>query len=237
MANNTTGSANTAIGVSSLLANTTGNNNTALGRSALRLNTTGSFNAAVGDSSGWKNIGSGNVFIGRKAGAQETAASNKFYLANDSANALMYGDFGSGQVLLGKKDATGYMFKGTRTLNVIGGILTDSVRVSPSGDWADYVFDEKYELPTLAALDQYIRTYRHLPNIPSAKEVSRNGINLADMNNRLLEKIEELTLYILQQEKRMAAQQEENSKQHKELELQKQQIQKLFQLLGAEKNL
>ena len=101
----------------------------------------------------------------------------------------MYGDFSTGQVLLGKPQPTGYTFKGTRTLNVIGGVITDSVRISPSSAWSDYVFSDDYKLLSLDELAKYVSVNKHLPNIPSASEVEKNGIELGDMNAKLLEKI------------------------------------------------
>ena len=115
----------------------------------------------------------------------------------------MYGDFSTGQVLLGNPLPTGYTFKGTRTLNVLGGIIADSVRVALSATWADYVFKDDYKLLPLEELSRFIKTNKHLPNIPTAAEVEKNGIELGEMNAKLLEKIEELHLYILQQQKQM----------------------------------
>jgi len=81
--------------------------------------------------------------------------------------------------------------------------------------WADYVFKEDYHLPTLEEVEKHIKEKGHLINIPSAKEVNDNGIQLGEMNKLLLEKIEELTLYIIKQEKDADLQKEIND----ELEL------------------
>jgi hypothetical protein len=113
----------------------------------------------------------------------------------------------TGQLLLGNKQPNGYTFKGNRTLNVIGGLISDSVRVALSGTWADHVFNKDYSLQPLDELDRFIKNNGHLPNIPTAGEVANNGIELGSMNSKLLEKIEELTLYILQQQKDMDKQQ------------------------------
>ncbi len=115
----------------------------------------------------------------------------------------------TGQLLFGNKQPFGYAFKGTRTLNVIGGILTDSVRAALVGDWADYVFADNYNLRPLPEVEQFIQSNKHLPGIPSADEVSKSGINLAEMNAKLLEKVEELTLYLLQQQKQLDQQQKQ----------------------------
>ena len=69
--------------------------------------------------------------------------------------------------------------------------------------WSDDVFDEDYKLRSLAELGNYIKTCKHLPGIPSESEVKKNGIDVADMNKRLLQKVEELTLYIIDLQKQI----------------------------------
>ncbi len=69
--------------------------------------------------------------------------------------------------------------------------------------WADYVFNPDYNLMSLTHLEKYIRENKHLPNIPSAKEVSQNGVALGEMQNKQMEKIEELTLYIIDLQKQI----------------------------------
>ena len=66
-------------------------------------------------------------------------------------------------------------------------------------DWPDYVFDKNYDLPSLEEVERYIYEYGHLKKMPSAKIAENEGIVLGEMNKRLLEKIEELTLYLIQQ--------------------------------------
>ena len=70
-------------------------------------------------------------------------------------------------------------------------------------DIPDYVFNSDYELMTFQELRDFISTYRHLPNVPSAKEYKETGVDLGEMNRVLLEKVEELTLYLLQLEEQM----------------------------------
>jgi len=86
-------------------------------------------------------------------------------------------------------------------LFVESGILTEKVRVAvkTSADWADYVFEEEYDLMSINELEKYVSKNKHLPNVPSAEEVVNKGIDMAQMDATLLEKIEELTLYIIQQ--------------------------------------
>lgn len=76
--------------------------------------------------------------------------------------------------------------------------------------WADYVFQPHYDLKTLEQVEKHIKENGHLPNIPSAKEVKEKGINLAEMDSKLLEKIEELTLYSIEQNKEIKKLKEEN---------------------------
>ncbi|MGY3793728.1 hypothetical protein [Aquimarina sp. 433] len=86
-------------------------------------------------------------------------------------------------------------------LAVNGNIHTQEVKVDLVG-WPDYVFEEDYNLPTLQEVEQHISEKGHLKNIPSAAEVAQNGIQLGEMNKKLLEKIEQLTLYMIEQNKK-----------------------------------
>ena len=95
-------------------------------------------------------------------------------------------------------------------LFVKGGILTEEIRVnlkSPS-NWADYVFEENYTLPTLEEVECFIEENGHLPNVPSAETLSRDGLNLSEIAKIQQEKIEELTLYIIEQNKKLNEQEE-----------------------------
>ena len=74
-----------------------------------------------------------------------------------------------------------------------GNVRAREVRVDQDS-WPDYVFKEDYDLPTLEDIQKHIKEKGHLPNVPSAKEVDANGIELGKMDKLLLEKIEELTL-------------------------------------------
>lgn len=86
---------------------------------------------------------------------------------------------------------------------VAGGILTEKVRVATNGTpfWADFVFAPNYKLRSLPELEQFIKQYKHLPDIPTTKEVTEKGIDLAETQALLLQKIEELSLYVIQQGK------------------------------------
>ncbi len=95
-------------------------------------------------------------------------------------------------------------YSGAYTLVVDGKILSEEVRIQNSTAWPDYVFQENYELMSLRELAQSIADNGHLPNIPPAEAVERDGIQVGDMQVRMMEKIEELTLYILQLEQRIS---------------------------------
>ncbi|WP_024771244.1 hypothetical protein [Aquimarina macrocephali] len=86
-------------------------------------------------------------------------------------------------------------------LAVNGKIHAKEVKVDLTG-WPDYVFENDYSLPSLQEVENHIVKKGHLPNIPSASEVEKNGIQLGEMNAKLLQKIEELTLYMIAQNKK-----------------------------------
>jgi hypothetical protein len=85
-------------------------------------------------------------------------------------------------------------------LDVNGTIHSKEVKVDML-NWPDYVFAKEYDLPTLQATEKHIKEKGHLPGIPSAVEVKANGIDLGDMNAKLLQKIEELTLHLIEVKK------------------------------------
>ena len=87
------------------------------------------------------------------------------------------------------------------TLMVGGKILAEEVRIKLIKDWADYAFAKDYPLKSLNEVEEFIRANHHLPEIPSATEVEKTGVSLGDMQSKLLLKVEELTLYLIQQNK------------------------------------
>lgn len=101
-------------------------------------------------------------------------------------------------------------YNGDYKLYVKTGILTEKVKIAlrSSEDWADYVFNEDYNLLKLDEVEKHIKENGHLPNVPNAEEVFQKGIDVAKMDAKLLEKIEELTLYIIEQNKRLDSQEE-----------------------------
>ncbi len=106
-------------------------------------------------------------------------------------------------------------------LDVNGTIRATEVKVATG--WADFVFESDYNLNSLEEVDTYIQQNGHLPEIPTAKEVEENGISLGEMNAKLLQKIEELTLYTIEQQKEI----EELKRQNEQLNIQNQRIEEI----------
>ena len=91
------------------------------------------------------------------------------------------------------------------SLYVKKGILAERLRVATSGSakWADYVFADDYKLMPLKEVEEFIEENDHLPNVPSAEQVAEEGIDMAEMAAKHMEKIEELTLYLIEANKRI----------------------------------
>jgi hypothetical protein len=94
-------------------------------------------------------------------------------------------------------------------LDVLGTIRAKEVKVDLNGV-ADYVFDSNYKLCPLSEVEQYVKEHKHLQEIPSAKEVEQNGVSLGEMQNKLLQKVEELTLYVIELKKENELQKKDN---------------------------
>ncbi|MGY5351075.1 hypothetical protein ACXGQW_00640 [Wenyingzhuangia sp. IMCC45533] len=109
----------------------------------------------------------------------------------------------------GGKVGIGTSNTGSHKLAVEGSIGAREIKVE-SPNWSDFVFYENYTLPELLKVEKFIQKNGHLKDIPSTEEVIKNGINLGEMNSKLLQKIEELTLYTIAQEKRLNKIEEEN---------------------------
>lgn len=92
---------------------------------------------------------------------------------------------------------------GPYKLAVEGSIGARVIKVTVASPWADYVFGKSYQLKPLPDLDNYIQTNKHLPGVPTTDEVQRDGIDLGKMNTKLLEKVEELTLYVIELNKKI----------------------------------
>jgi hypothetical protein len=119
-----------------------------------------------------------------------------FYLPNDNNDGNSYIKFG---------DDANNLWMGifnNRTVRIDGILYSNEIRVQ-TDVWSDFVFEKDYNLKTLEEVEDYINKNKHLPDVPSESEIFETGVNIAEMNAILLQKIEELTLYILEQDKRI----------------------------------
>lgn len=109
----------------------------------------------------------------------------------------------TGQLRLGEKAAIGV--HADYKLSVYGKITATSLYVLADNatNWADYVFADGYRLTPLPELETYLKANRHLPEIPTTREVETQGINVGAMNTLLLKKVEELTLHLIELNKKV----------------------------------
>jgi hypothetical protein len=126
---------------------------------------------------------------------QGTQALSLVYKNNFKGTVTNQGNLYSlGNVGIGTSDTKGYK------LAVNGKIRAQEIKVEAI-NWPDYVFAKDYKLPSLQETEEHIKDKGHLPGIPSAEEVKANGVDLGEMNKKLLQKIEELTLYLIEMKK------------------------------------
>lgn len=95
-------------------------------------------------------------------------------------------------------------------LMVNGGILCEKVKVIADVPNSDHVFEDDYDLKPLEEVKEFVKKHKHLPEIPSAKEFKENGYNIGEMDDLLLRKVEELTLYVIQLKEEVDTLKEEN---------------------------
>lgn len=103
-------------------------------------------------------------------------------------------------------------------LEVNGTIRAKEVKIESTG-WADFVFKPEYKLPTLSEVENHILEYGYLPNIPSESKANKEGVNVGEMQVKLLQKIEELTLYVIDLKKESEKQYSIIQQQQKEIEI------------------
>jgi hypothetical protein len=147
--------------------------------------------------------GNSQAFIGQPANV-----SNRLDLGTGNANitvTLLNGNVGIGTTTPQSK------------LAVNGTVCATKVRVATTGCWADYVFDKGYKLRSLSEVEQYINQHHHLPEVPAAADVEKNGLDVGDNQATLLKKIEELTLYVIEQNKKLESQQQQIDQLKKEV--------------------
>jgi hypothetical protein len=134
------------------------------------------------------------------------------------------------------RDASSLAFNKTMNsdLAVNGTVSAQKMLISQTGRWPDYVFSKQYQLPSLSEVEDFINQNSHLPGIPSAAEVEKKGIDVANNQAALLKKIEELTLYVIELEKNSKKQTDEIAeleKQNSELSELKKQVAELMEII------
>ena len=127
--------------------------------------------------------------------------------ANSNAKLDVNGNiYSNGKVFIGTPDASTTDQIALYSLAVNGTAIFTKAKVKLYGSWPDYVFSEKYKLPSLDDIEKFLKANQHLPGVPSASEVEKNGIDLGDNQTILLKKVEELTIYLIQQNKKIEEQ-------------------------------
>jgi hypothetical protein len=141
---------------------------------------------------GFIQLSGDNIRIGTNSGNTD----GKFVIRTNGGDRVFVD--GSGNVNIGSQtDAPGYK------LRVDGKMICEEVKVKLSTAWPDYVFEDNHPLMSIDELNRFIRQNKHLPNIPPATAIASNGIEVGDMQKKMMEKIEELTLYIIDLQKQI----------------------------------
>ena len=233
---NINGNRNVALGSQALVANQVGSENIAIGGRAGAGNISGNRNIFIGFRAGEFETNSNMLYISNsetanpliKGSFHSTAPWVRFNVkaapsspTPSTTGYLAIGDFdtapaGAGAGGLGLPSSfTG----GAYRLYVQDGILTEKLKVAlrNSSDWADYVFAPDYKLAPLEEVETFIKANNHLPNVPSADEMASNGLDVSKTSAKLMEKIEELTLYMIELNKEVKALKAENEQLKKEI--------------------
>lgn len=158
-------------------------------------------NAGVITYAGLQNVASTTVMGGHRLAFKMKALQSNLTDGTEVFNVQSDGTVGINTI-----DTKGYK------LAVNGAAIFTKAVVKSYSTWADYVFDESYKLRTLQEVENYIQLHKHLPEIPTTAEVETNGIDLGDNQALLLKKVEELTLYMIDQNKKLEAQQKQIEK-------------------------
>ncbi len=131
---------------------------------------------------------------------------NGLKLFNNSGNGIIVSN--NGNIGIGTTNTSNYK------LSVAGKIIAEEVKIVLSVPSSDYVFEKAYKPMSLNDLEEYVISHKHLPEVPSTEEFKANGYGVGEMDDLLLRKIEELTLYIINQQKEI----DDLKKQVKQLE-------------------
>lgn len=140
------------------------------------------------------------------AGWLGTSTNNGLCLGTNSTSQFFIDNIQNVYIGMSKQEANKIKqdLRNKYRLFVTKGILSEDFAIAPKSTWADYVFNKDYNLRGLNEVEEFISENNHLPDVPSAKQVADEGYSQHDMNKALLQKIEELTLYVIKQEKKIA---------------------------------
>lgn len=233
--NNTSGHRNIGLGSQALFSNQSGSENVAIGGRAGYSSTSGSRSIFLGFRAGEFEMNSNMLYISNSETANPLIKGSfdtnypwvKFNVkaapgspTPTTTGYLAIGDFdtapaGAGAGGLGLPSS---FTAGAYRLYVQDGILTEKLKVAlrNSSDWADYVFAPDYKLAPLEEVETFIKANNHLPNVPSADEMANNGLDVSKTSAKLMEKIEELTLYMIELNKEVKALKTENEQLRKQ---------------------
>lgn len=157
----------------------------------------------------------GNLGVGTNNPAERLHVKGGFRIDNNSGTPTFYVDKTKELVFVGSvaynQRESSKIQQNHFSLWVSKGVVSEDFAIINPSDWADYVFDEDYTLRTIEEVESFIKTNGHLPGIPSEAEVKQQGYSLHIINTKLLEKIEELTLYTIEQEKKIKRLEQQNT--------------------------
>jgi hypothetical protein len=122
--------------------------------------------------------------------------------------------FSNGKIAIGTTDMAKIS---TYSLAVNGDALFNKIKIKAYASWPDYVFQSNYHLPPLSEIEKFIQQNKHLPEVPPAEEMEKEGVDVGNNQTLLLKKIEELTLYMIEQDKKTNRLAEENQQLKKEI--------------------
>ncbi|MET3982010.1 hypothetical protein ABIB62_004627 [Mucilaginibacter sp. UYP25] len=164
---------------------------------------------------GWnRGRGSGEINFIANQGAGNTGGFSFINHNNSNVEKQLMWILGNGQVLIG--DTQGK--QGNYKLVVAGDAIATSLTIKTVANWPDYVFKPAYKLKPLIELKNYIDENHHLPDMPSAEQIDKEGLNLGEMNKLLLKKVEELTLYLIEKDKEIKEHEEKLTLQTKRID-------------------
>ena len=246
---NQSGAYNTAVGIDAGFF-TTGSNNIFLGAGAGQ-GETGSNKLYIA------NNGANNLIYGDFSAGRVQINATQYHVFLDSSNFIVNGDtYLSDSLTLGTiragtnsdsvlvisnghvvhkvaQSSIGVAFNGAiNTPLAVNGPITAKKLTLSATDWPDYVFDSAYRLPLLKSVESYLHKEHHLPGVPSAAVVQKDGLDVGAGQAALLKKIEELTLYSIDQDKKIAEQNKRQESQDQQLALLKKEVEELKMLIG-----